>query len=230
MIHLRCPGCQSKLKAKEGVAGQVRKCPKCGAALRIPQPGTPAESAGEETILPAEVVRSQNVHDVLDHELPPIQGPQRLVRLNRYLICGTSKLFATWEGNGHGWMLKTSAGFIRAKRNPDELPSQGDYTLVELKMATIDGALRLTGLMAYQLARHWALTTLDKGDSPILAKVTGPGYLTKQQKGIVQKYLHDQFMRNVWEEAHQVLDYLSNLDYHSQGAVVQPEMESRSPS
>ena len=39
----------------------------------------------------------------------------------------------------------------------------------------------------------------------------------REQKGMVQTYLRDQFMRDVWQNAHEVLEYLGNLDYHSPG-------------
>lgn len=122
-----------------------------------------------------------------------------------------------WEGNGQGWMLKTNAGFVKVSRNPDQLPSQGDYTLIELVMAMTDDGLRLQGIHCYQLAERWALTTLDQDDHKILSRIDGPGQLTKDQKNVVQKFLREQFMREVWHDAREVLDYLSNLDYHSPG-------------
>jgi hypothetical protein len=122
-----------------------------------------------------------------------------------------------WEGNGQGWMLKTNAGWIKVNRDPGQLPSQGNYTLVELIMATTDEGIRLTGLRCYALADRWALTTLEQDEHTILSRVTGAGRLTKEQKAVVLRFLREQFMRNVWEGAEQVLDYLANTDYHSPG-------------
>jgi hypothetical protein len=224
MIRLTCPGCQARLNAKEELAGQTRRCPKCGAELRIPErepgsepPGAEAETVSDEWTGLDEVAPDQHVHHVADHELPKFQGPKRLTRLNRYLICGKSTLFGMWEDNGQGWMLKTNAGFVKVSRDPEQLPSQGDYTLVELVMAMTDEGLRLQGIRCYHLAERWALTTLEQDDHKILSRISGTGRLSKDQKAVVQKFLHEQFMRSVWENAQQVLDYLTNTDYHSPG-------------
>jgi hypothetical protein len=224
MIQLTCPGCQARLNAKDELAGQLRKCPKCGGELRIPEPGrapapppVEAETVDEEWAGLDEVAPDQRVHHVADQELPKYRGPERLTRLNRYLICGKSALFGMWEGNGQGWMLKTNAGFVKVNRDPGQLPSQGAYTLVELVMGMTDEGLRLQGIRCYELAERWALTTLEQDDHKILSRITGPGRLSKEQKAVVQRFLREQFMRSVWEKAQQVLDYLTNTDYHSSG-------------
>lgn len=49
MIRLTCPVCQSKLNAKEGLAGQTRKCPKCGNPLVIPATEDPPKSRGSSS-------------------------------------------------------------------------------------------------------------------------------------------------------------------------------------
>ena len=159
----------------------------------------------------------QHVHQVAEQELPKFEGPKRLTRLNRYLICGKSTLFGMWEGNGQGWMLKTNAGFVKVNRDPGQLPSQGRYTLIELVMSMTDEGLRLQGLRCYELAERWALTTLEQDEHKVLSRVVGPGRLSKEQKAVVQRFLREQFMRSVWENAEQVLDYLTNTDYHSPG-------------
>ena len=131
------------------------------------------------------------------------------------LICDRTHLVATWENNGSGWMFKVGTGFVSAKRGRENLPSQGDFKLVELKfMITPDGK-RLSGLATYQLATRWALTALDQGDDQIVGKITGMGSLNREQKNAVRQALKDQFMRQVWEGAADVLEYLANTDYHS---------------
>ena len=217
MIRLTCPSCQVRLNAKEELAGQTKKCPKCGVAVRIPEASSAAESDADEWVGLDDVAPDQHVHDVLDHELPPIESPERLVRLNRYLICDRTKLVAIWEDNGQGWMLKTNTGSVKARQNPDQLPSQGDFILVELIMGLTDDGLRLRGIRTYEIAKRWALTTLEQDDHRILGRVIGPGCLTKEQKAVVQKFLREQFMRSVWGESHEALDYLTNFDYHSPG-------------
>jgi hypothetical protein len=211
-----------KLNAKENLAGQTRKCPKCGETLQIPESDDPAavaaEPAADDWDGLEEAPSDQHVHDALDHDLATFEAPKRLTHLSRYLICDKSKIFAKWEDNGQGWMLKTNAGFVSARRNPEKLPSQGNYTLVELVMEMSDEGLRLRGIRTYQIAQRWALTVLDQGDHLVLKKVVGPGSLNKEQKAAVRKFLGDEFMRPIWGEAAEVLEYLGNFDYHSQGA------------
>jgi hypothetical protein len=149
--------------------------------------------------------------------LPSLDLPEQLNRLSHYLICDREHLVATWESNGRGWMLKTSSGFIPAKRNQDKLPSQGDFKLVELKLSMTHEGRRLTGLTVYQLALRWALIVLDQGDEQIISKIIGHGSLNQDQKGVVRRTLGDQFMREVWQDAADVLAYLGNTDYHSSG-------------
>ena len=143
--------------------------------------------------------------------------PERLDRQHRYLICDKTHLAAMWENNGNGWMLKTSTGLIPARRNRDKLPQQGEFQLVELKIALTPEGKRLAGLACYQLASRWALTVLDQGDDLIMEKVTGPGCLNRDQKNAVRQVLKDHFMRPVWQDAAAVLEYLGNTDYHSPG-------------
>lgn len=206
MIRTTCPGCDSKLTAKDKLAGQTRKCPKCGAAVLIPAPDPEAEpdlkgfieGAGPTTLLALDV-------------------GSRLERTSRYLICDGDKVVAAWQDDGQDWMLKTTAGFISARRNRDLLPHRGDFKLVELSMTTTDAGPRLSGITTYQLAQSWALTTLDKGDHRILSMVIGVGSLNKHQKNAIRQAIRDQLMHPVWAEAKNVLDYLANTDYHSPG-------------
>ena len=58
---------------------------------------------------------------------------------------------------------------------------------------------------------------LDQGDDRLSSKITGPGSLNRDQKNAVRQALKEQFMRPVWEEAAEVLEYLANADYHSPG-------------
>ncbi len=220
MIRITCPGCKAKLNAKEELAGQSRKCPKCGAVIQIPEA---AAEAGEAAAAVAEaedddwaglddVAPDQHVHAALDHVLPKPEGPKRLKRTNRYLICDKAHLVAYWEGNGQGWMLKTNTGLVKVSRNPDQLPAQGKFALIELAMDMTDEGLRLQGIECYQLAERWALTALDQDEHKILKRVTGPGQLTRDQKRVVHQFLREQFMREVWQDAREVLDFLSHLD------------------
>lgn len=215
MIRIQCPGCKSQLNAKDELAGQTRDCPKCGRPIAIPAAGA-AETAD---VIPVVDSSEHHAQAATEDHLPSKHFPDRLNRLNRYFIVDKTKVIAAWENNGNGWMLRTNFGFVSANRNYEQLPAQGDFKLVEFIMHLDDHGLRLQDLVVYQLARRWALTNLDKGDDKILKSITGPGFLNKQQKASVQKLLKELFMRHVWEEAHRVLDYLLNTDYHSPGTV-----------
>jgi hypothetical protein len=216
MIRVECPECGSWLNAKDKLAGKTRKCPKCGGELRIPALEGVQVDDLEQLTADDDSQAEDLVHDVLDHELPPVEAPQRLAWHDRYLICSSDKLFAAWESNGHGWMLKTNAGYIRAKRNMEELPNQGDFTLVELKMSAAEGSHRLEAVKSYQIASRWALPVLARSESEILSKVRGPSGLNKPQKAAVMRYLRESMMPEMWHTADKIIDYLGNTDYHSQ--------------
>ncbi len=226
MIRITCPACHSKIHAKDELAGQVRKCPKCRLALQIPaaddseayRVAEPAEAAASaETETAAAQAQSSQIHDALDHDLATVDVPDRLARHNRYLICDRTRIIAVWENNGQGWQVKVGGQFASARRNADQLPNQGNFQLVELKMKPVEGGIRLVGIMTYQLATRYALPALQRGEDEILEKITGPGRLSRDQKSAVKLYILNTFMHPVWEEAHEVLDFLSSPDYHSPG-------------
>jgi len=210
MICLVCPNCQSRLNAKDELVGQTRSCPKCGQPVLIAVPDASAELL--EAPAPTEPA-----YDLGPPGLPQPDVPKRLERCNQYLVCDRSKLVATWKDDGQGWLLKTNAGLVSAVRNADQLPNQGDFKLVELRLGRTDAGIRLTGIRSYQLAERWALTSLDKGDDKIVAKITGLGCLNRDQKHVVRQAIKDHLMREVWAEAGNVLEYLASTDYHSPG-------------
>lgn len=209
MIRVICPSCQSKLHAKDGLLGQTRNCPKCGTPVLI----SAAASGPSDEVAPAEPV-----FDLGQPGLPSLELPKRLDRQNHYLICDRSKLVATWRDDGQGWLLKTNVGLVSAVRNSDQLPNQGDFKLVELRLDRTDSGLRLSGIRSYQLAPRWALTTLAKGsDHSIVSKITTLGCLNRDQKESVRQAIKEHLMREVWGEAENVLQYLASADYHSPG-------------
>jgi hypothetical protein len=217
MIRLTCPRCASKLNAKDELLGQVRKCPKCAEPLKIVADAESPAGAPDAADSPSE----QQIQVSSDDRLPVLDLPERLNRESHYLICDRTHLVALWENNGSGWMFRSGGGFISAKRNRENLPSQGDFKLVELRLTVTSEGKRLVGLMIYQLAARWALTALDQGDDAIVGKITGPGPLNRDQKNAVRQALRDQFMRQVWERATQVLEYLGNADFHSTGVGIE---------
>jgi hypothetical protein len=205
MIRVICEGCKSTLNAKDELAGQTRKCPKCGAPVVVPEP------------VPTEILHTEGTSEgVGQTSLRQVDAPARLEKSNRYLIFDRAKPVAGWKGDGQGWMLKTTAGMISAERNQDQIPGRGNYTLVELKLASTDAGHRLGGIMSYQLSR-WALTKLGTDENSVLSSIAGPGCLNKEQKNAVRQVIRDEFIYDVWKDAQKVLDYLGNTDYHSPG-------------
>ncbi len=211
MVRIVCPSCASKLDAKNELIGQVRKCPKCGQPVcivpDIDLDQSPASADGP--------VSAQPDPPATEGGLAKPELPKRLNRESHYLICTRTQLVAAWTNNGQGWLLKTDAGLVNARRNADQIPSAGDFKLVELKLELTGDGRRLSGLRIYQLANRWALLALAHDDDQITEKITGLGALNREQKFVVRQALKDQFMRPVWENAATVLEYLANTDYHS---------------
>jgi hypothetical protein len=220
VIRVTCPNCQAKLNAKEELLGQTRRCPRCAGAVTI----RPSDEETAFSVDPAERPSQAPVgsppDDPLDLQaaIAHVETLSRLVRLNRYFICDGTRVIATWENNGQGWRIRADHGFASAARNPEKIPSQGDFKLVEFHMAVVNEELRLKAIQIYQLARRWALTSLGRGDDLICKSIIGPGSLLRAQKDAVRLHLQETIMRSVWGDAAEVLDYLANDDYHSHSA------------
>jgi len=212
MIRVTCPNCLSKLTAKDSLAGQVRKCPRCAQPVEIV--GETKSDDGPAVESPDDTPDRRDA-DALKEGLLKPDLPKRLNRESVYLICGRTNLVAFWDNKGRGWSLKTDAGMVSAKRNSDQLPAQGDFKLVELRLDKTPEGKRLTGLRVYQLALQWALTVLNQDEDQIAERIIGTASLNREQKNAVRQALKDQYMRPVWENAANVLEYLANADYHS---------------
>jgi hypothetical protein len=210
MIRVLCPNCQSKLNAKEELVGQMRNCPKCGNPVRIVAEETPpVEEAAEGPSIPIEVNNAPAL-------LRPVV-PEALVRHHRYLVCDRQRVIATWQNDGQGWLARTDKGFATASRNMEQLPNQGEFKLIELKIAHEAERLRLVGIHVYRLAERWALVKLGRGDDAILKVVMGNGSLSRDQKCAVRQHLKDHITYEFWEDAHAVREFLTNADHHSPG-------------
>ncbi len=189
MIRLTCPGCQSNLNAKDELIGQTRKCPKCGTDIVIAAPAATSEPAADELSGSDAATPGKDTTISLEEPLPSFRGPERLTRLNQYVICNNTAVVAAWQNNGHGWMLNTATGLISAARNYEKIPTSGTFQLVELQMKMVDDVLRLEGLFVYRLANRWSLMTLNKGDDAILTTVNAAGSLNHDQKSAVRQHL-----------------------------------------
>jgi hypothetical protein len=214
VIRLTCPDCQTRLNARAALAGQTRKCPKCGTPIQIPEA---AEDELDDLDGLDEAAPDQHVHDLLEEELPHIAIPERLNRLNHYFVCDKRHIFATWQDNAKGWMIRAGAGFIAARRHKEELPNEGEFQLVEMVLDHTDEGLRLSGIRVLDLSKRYATLALERGDNAILEKVVGPGSLNREQKNAVRDRMAKLFMPEVWRSCRKVMDYLANEDYHSPG-------------
>lgn len=228
MLRIICPGCQSKLNAKEKLIGQTRKCPKCGYEVLIEaqaasEPGQPDSgqlAADDAVAVPPEVrVEPPQETEGLARVVPVAEPPRGLVPPNKYLICDPQRIIAVWEGDGSGWQLKTPSGLISAKRNTEQIPQQGSFRLIELRITRGSDSMHVTGIVCHALAARWALTALGRSDNAILEKIAGPSGISRDQKQMVRRYLQDTFMPEVWRERAELLDFLSNEDIHTQGIV-----------
>ncbi|MEA1950761.1 MAG: hypothetical protein U9N87_05220 [Planctomycetota bacterium] len=220
LIRIVCPGCGVKIKAKEKLAGKTRTCPKCGEKIVVPKlEAKPSEAAVAETTV-AEADEAAPAVEIIqanqaETRLPSADFPERLNRRHRYLICDKTRLLATWRDNGQSWLVKGASGFMSAKRNTENLPAYGQFTLVELELELTDDGLRLAAITSYKLASRFAMTKLALGDDDIMRVIEAHGSLNRDQKNAVRSALKDQFMREVWGDSTEVTEYLSNADYHS---------------
>ena len=99
MIRITCPGCGSKLNAKDELVGQTRKCPSAPTGL-----------------MPCRRYRSSLKRRQTACHSPSL--PRRLNREHHYLICDRTQLVASWENNGRGWMLKSGHGLNQRQAEP----------------------------------------------------------------------------------------------------------------
>ena len=224
MIQITCPKCQSRLNAKDELVGQTRNCPKCRNPILIAKPVSSPQQVYGETIPLDDAMPDQHVEIPEVDALPRAMcGPEHLDRQSRYVILDQSSVIAAWEDNGQGWAVKTRNGYASVSRNQDKLPTQGNFTLVELRLGTTEAGYRMQGIHCYQLANRWALTALTRGDEAILHKIEGPGSLSRTQKFALCEHIKELFMREVWASVPEIHDYLLNADYHSAGVDVATE-------
>jgi hypothetical protein len=119
---------------------------------------------------------------------------------------------AQWENNGQGWLLRTKAGVVSAARHRDQLPKQGDFRLVEMRVEDKGNGYQLTGVFVYRLAAFGALANLCRNDDAILTSIIEPSTLNRSQKYSVWELLRQQMMPEIWERSAEALKQLSNED------------------
>ena len=178
MIRVVCPSCGSRLSAKDKHAGQTKPCPKCGQPIYVPVP------EGVESLPPVPVEEPHPAQFGLVGNKQRLQTHvlERLNRHNRYWVCDSAHVIATWANDGKGWQLKTNAGMVSASRNREKVPCEGNFVLVELKMETPAEGMKLVGIGAYKLPLRWALPAIAESDDAICARSPGTARCRKKSR------------------------------------------------
>lgn len=210
MIRVTCPDCGASLKAPDEAVGKLSKCPRCKHAVRIPLP-----EVTEMEAIELDEVPDQKVEVRATEPLPKVHPPERLTAPNRYVICGNKGIIASWFPSSEGWRVKTNTGYVSPLMHRDLLPIEGDFRFVEVQIDSDGVNSRLKGLRIFELAKRYALITLDRGDNDVLKSITSAGTLSREQKNFVRLAIREQLMPEVWASASTVLEFLSNADYHS---------------
>lgn len=221
-----CSHCGAKLAAKEKLIGHTKPCPRCKEPVLIEAPHPAEDEESVSLVQETEGSTQIKVRDVDPIGAVHVDRPDSLQPLNKYFIVDYKRLVAFWE-HSKGWMLNVGAGFAPAKRNREEIPDAGKYMLVEIVVHQTDHGHRMKGLCVYELAKRWALPAIGRETDAILEKITGEGSLGRDEKMYVLQYLRKHYMHEFLDEAEEVLDFLTNEDYHSSkvGQIEPPEAD-----
>ena len=204
-FQIFCKFCGSKLNAREELIGQTRNCPKCSRPIFIQR---------EEETTPISVSEPSITEIPVGPKIGEVGGlveglPKRLEYRNRYFVVGADRMVAVWEP-GKSWQINVGNGFVSAKKNPNAIPDQGTFALVELVIGSSENGNRLETLKIFKVSVRGALTSLYRDEGEILHKVDGPGQLTKNQKNVLMSYLQRQFMHEALAEAAEIRRVLSD--------------------
>ena len=205
-FHIFCRSCGVKLNAREELVGQTRNCPKCSHPILIQRE--------EEAVTPITVSEPSITEIAVGPKIGEVGGfieglPERLEYRNRYYIVGTDRVIAVWEP-GKSWQINIGNGFAPAKKNPNAIPDQGTFALVELVIGSSEDGNRPETLKVFKISIRGALTSLYRDEGEILHKVDSSGQLTKHQKGVLMRHLQRTFMYEVLAEAVDVRRVLSD--------------------
>ena len=154
MIRIECPSCSAALKIPDELAGSKGRCPTCRGVVEIPAAQPPAS-------VPATVEKPISLapaEPAADDGGLTFKPPDRLGRKNHYLICNSRDVVATWQDDGRGWMVRVKDGFVKASQNPTQLPSMGNFVLIEIVITTEDFRQRLAAVNAFRLEGDFVMT------------------------------------------------------------------------
>ena len=187
MIKFNCPHCGARLRVPDELAGKQGRCAGCQRAIDVPRPPEiQAESASTERI--------------------SLKVPEHLSANNHYLICNSKDVVATWENDGKGWMVRVKEGFVRAATNPTELPSMGNYVLIEIEIVSEGPHKRLAGVHAFALPGAYCLSRLSRGDDPILDTIQSTAEMNERQIALVRQRINAKFLPSIWDDAQGILE------------------------
>ena len=133
-------------------------------------------------------------------------APTQLAPWDYYLICDHQDIVARWENDGHGWMLHRRDGFSRARHLAEQIPLYGEFVLIDIGIRKQGEATRMSGVMAYQLQRDFALLELVKSDTAILRTIIGPTVLNERQKDLVRDFVKSRYLKHVWGVLDELLE------------------------
>ncbi|MDD3468623.1 MAG: hypothetical protein PHE53_01425 [Thermoguttaceae bacterium] len=242
LLRVVCPKCGVRLKGDTKLIGRTIPCPQCktpfliqapaetppvmpsgGTAsmapparptVQTPPPARPAvPKANEPTIPLDDFPQGSSMHPLVQvSEDMGIGLAIGLNRWHRYLILGTSQIFARWESPATGWQIAGGTGFIPLLGNTSRLPREGDFRLVEMTLQENADTVRIMRMKTKKLPPIYPLAALTQTESAILTATLGDSGLLREQKNAVYTYLRERFMPEVLSPAQKLLDYLADYD------------------
>ena len=191
MIRTRCPHCQEPVKAPDSLAGKKGRCPECRGVIPLPAGKSSIESSGPS------IQHSANAQAGLALALP-----ESLRRNCHYLICSSREIVARWDDDGKGWMIRIKDGFVKATLNPKQIPSMGNYILIEIEITKKDAGQQLTGVHGFSLPGDFVLNKLTKkNENTILEGAEGTAVLNDRQRALVRQRVNAKYLPNIWDDA-----------------------------
>ena len=200
MIRTYCPHCKEPLKAPDQLAGKKGRCPACRGVVPHPQPTESVEhpAAGED-VSPLPTAKQTGLGTETGLTLAP---PETLRRNCHYLICNSREVIARWDDDGKGWMIHIKDGFVKAIQNPKQIPSMGNYVLIEIEVTSDGARQRLTGIHCFTLPGDFVLNKLaKKNENSILEGIEGTTELQDSQRVLVKQRINANYLPNIWEDA-----------------------------
>lgn len=213
ILRVQCFSCESVMKIREDLAGRAAKCPACGAYFVVPKvSGVALEPSLEMIKKIKEKAAEKNRIEVKPEEIEtihPVEHPNKLDINNRYIILDSSRTVAYWQ-SGKGWQIPSAGKLVPARRQPELLPKQGDFVLVEMVLENTPEGNRLTGMRIFKLAKQYSVSKLAGDEFAVLATITGHAGLLRPQKMALLETLRKYFMRETWAENKKIYEYLTN--------------------